>query len=73
MKNYIVELLMEKLKITESSAICIYEDLEKNGQITDIKSAMDFGLYSYYLTDSDVRRSKRFKVINSIYELDKYL
>ena len=40
---------------------------------TDIKSAMDFGLYSYYLTDSDVRRSKRFKVINSIYELDKYL
>jgi FMN phosphatase YigB (HAD superfamily) len=40
---------------------------------SDIKSAMDFGLYSYYLTDSDVRRSKRFKVINSIYELDKYL
>ena len=40
---------------------------------SDIKGAMDFGLYSYYLTDSDVRRSKRFMVINSIYELDKYL
>lgn len=40
---------------------------------SDIKSAMDFGLYSYYLTTKDPRRSKRFKVIKSIYELKEYL
>lgn len=50
MKNYIVELLMEKLKITESSAICIYEDLKKSGQITDIKSAIEYVNSLYILT-----------------------
>lgn len=40
---------------------------------SDIKGAMDCGLYSYYLTTTDKRRSKRFKVIKSIYELKEYL
>ena len=40
---------------------------------SDIKGAMDFGLYSYYLTMNDQRRSKRYKVIKSIYELKEYL
>ena len=40
---------------------------------TDIKSAMDFGLYSFYLTTIDRRKSKKFKIISSIYELKEYL
>lgn len=40
---------------------------------TDIKGAMDFGLYSYYLTKIDRRRGKKFKVISNIYELREYL
>ena len=40
---------------------------------SDIKGAMDFGLYSYYLTSIDRRRGKRFKVITEIYDLKEYL
>ena len=40
---------------------------------SDIKGAMDFGLYSYYLTTTDRRRGKRFKIINEIYDLKEYL
>ena len=40
---------------------------------SDIKGAMDFGLYSYYLTTIDRRRGKRFKVITEIYDLKEYL
>ena len=40
---------------------------------TDIKSAMDFGLYSYYLTKTDPRKGKKFKRIKEIYELKEYL
>lgn len=40
---------------------------------SDIKGAMDYGLYSYYLTTTDRRRSKRFKIINEIYDLKEYL
>lgn len=39
----------------------------------DIKGAMDFGLYSYYLTKTDRRRGKKFKIINEIYDLKEYL
>ncbi len=40
---------------------------------TDIKGAMDYGLYSYYLTTTDPRKGRRFKVIRNIYELKEYL
>ncbi len=40
---------------------------------TDIKSAMDFGIYSYYLTTTDPRKGKKFKRISNIYELKEYL
>ena len=40
---------------------------------TDIKSAMDFGLFSYYLTKTDPRKGKKFKRIKEIYELKEYL
>ena len=40
---------------------------------TDIKSAMDFGIYSYYLTTTDPRKGKKFKRIRTIYELKEYL
>ncbi len=40
---------------------------------SDIKGAMDFGLYSYYLTKTDRRRGKKFKIINKIYDLKEYL
>lgn len=40
---------------------------------SDIKGAMDFGLFSYYLTTTDRRKSKKFKIINEIYELKEYL
>ena len=30
---------------------------------TDIKSAMDFGVYSYYLTTTDPRKGRKFKRI----------
>lgn len=40
---------------------------------SDIKGAMDLGLFSYYLTKTDRRRGKKFKIINEIYELKEYL
>ena len=40
---------------------------------SDIKGAMNLGMFSYYLTTKDKRRSKKFKVIKSIYELKEYL
>ena len=40
---------------------------------SDIKSAMDFGIYSYYLTTTDPRKGKKFKRIRTIYELKEYL
>ncbi|MGN1371577.1 MAG: HAD family hydrolase [Candidatus Coprovivens sp.] len=40
---------------------------------TDIKSAMDYGLFSYYLTQTDKKKSKKIQVIKDIYELEKYL
>lgn len=40
---------------------------------TDIKSSMDFGIYSYYLTSTDPRKGKKFKRIRTIYELKEYL
>ncbi len=40
---------------------------------TDIKGAMDYGLYSYYLTTTDPRKGRRFKIIRNIYELKEYL
>lgn len=42
MKEYIVELIMEKLKLCKSDATFIYDDLIKTGQITDIKSALEY-------------------------------
>ena len=40
---------------------------------SDIKGAMDFGLYSYYLTTTDPRKSKKFQKIKEIYDLKEYL
>ena len=40
---------------------------------SDIKGAMDFGLYSYYLTTTDSRKSKKFQKIKEIYDLKEYL
>ena len=40
---------------------------------TDIKSAMDYGLFAYYLTKIDKRKSKKIQIIKDIYELERYL
>ncbi len=40
---------------------------------SDIKGAMDYGLFSYYLTNTDPRRGKKIQKIKSIYELKEYL
>lgn len=40
---------------------------------TDIKSAMDYGLFTYYLTKIDKRKSKKIQIIKDIYELERYL
>lgn len=39
----------------------------------DIKGAMNFGLFSYYLTRDSKRNGKKIKFIKSIYELRDYL